>query len=120
MGAVPCKILVVDDEPLICSAISCRLAANGPDCQTTSDPQLVEELLSGRQFDVLISDIAMPGPLAVEKMLDELRWCAGTQFDPQIAATAVEWCNTNPNELILPAEPAETEALTWAGPTGVA
>ena len=52
--------------------------------------------------------------------LAELRKRAGTQFDPQIAAAAVEWCNTNPNELILPAEPAEAEALAWGGQRGVA
>ncbi|KKL87165.1 hypothetical protein LCGC14_1937430, partial [marine sediment metagenome] len=62
MGAVRAnKILAVDDEPQICSAISCRLAEHGPDCQTISDPRVVEELPAGHQFDVLISDIAMPG-----------------------------------------------------------
>ena len=66
MGAVPGKILVVDDEPQSCSAISCYLAAHGLDCQTTLDPRLVEELLAGQQFDVLIADIAMPRPGGLE------------------------------------------------------
>ena len=44
----------------------------------------------------------------VEKMLDELRRCAGAQFDPQIAAAAVDWCDAHPDELILPAQPVES------------
>jgi hypothetical protein len=57
MGSVPAKILVVDDEPQICSVTGCRLAAHGLDRQTTSDPRLAEELPAGQQFDVLIADI---------------------------------------------------------------
>ncbi len=60
MGAVPAKILAVDDEPQISSAISCGLAAHGLDRQTTSYPPVAKELLVNQQFDVLIADIAMP------------------------------------------------------------
>ena len=35
------------------------------------------------------------------KMLRELARCAGRQFDPQIAAAAIEWCNRHPKKLIL-------------------
>jgi response regulator RpfG family c-di-GMP phosphodiesterase len=38
----------------------------------------------------------------VEKMLGELERGAATQFDPRIAAAAVEWCRANPAEVILP------------------
>ncbi len=37
----------------------------------------------------------------VEKMLGELTRCAGTQFDPRIAAAAVQWCQESPEKLIL-------------------
>ena len=173
MGAVLGKILVVDDEPQVCSAISCRLVAHGLDCQTTSDPQVARELLATGQFDVLITDVAMrrisglellvcakqhsPGckvilitgksnrevlaqvlmlgayeylekPLSVdamlmarshknsypvEKMLNELRRCSSTQFHPQIAAAALEWCDGHPKELVLPAQPTEDAEAAW-------
>ena len=38
----------------------------------------------------------------VDKMIGELVRCAGTQFDPKIAAAAVQWCRDNPDNLILP------------------
>ena len=71
------SILIVDDEPQICSAISCRLTAHGLDCQTTSDPRLVEELLAARQFDVLITDIAMPGLSGLELLIHAKRHSPG-------------------------------------------
>ncbi len=77
MGAVPAKILVADHEPQICSAISCRLAAHGLDCQTTSDPRLAEDLLAGQQFDVLIADIAMPGLSGLELLIHAKRHSPG-------------------------------------------
>ena len=38
----------------------------------------------------------------VERMIGELVRCADTQFDMRIATTAVQWCLTNPDKLILP------------------
>lgn len=38
----------------------------------------------------------------VDRMLDELIRCAGTQFDPRIAAAACSWCQHNPDKLVLP------------------
>jgi putative two-component system response regulator len=40
----------------------------------------------------------------VEKMLDELVRCAGTQFDPRIAAAALLWCRHNADKLVLPVD----------------
>ena len=60
MGAVTTKVLVVDDEPQTCSVISHRLAARGFGGRATSDAQEAKALLAGRQFDVVIADIAMP------------------------------------------------------------
>jgi len=44
----------------------------------------------------------------VEKMIDELIRCAGADFDPRLAAVAVEWCRINPDKLVLPGEPVRT------------
>jgi len=43
----------------------------------------------------------------VEKMLGELARCSGSQFDPQIAAAAVQWSRANSNKLILPGRTGE-------------
>ena len=38
----------------------------------------------------------------LEQMLSELERCAGSQFDPPLAAMAVRWCQANPDQIILP------------------
>lgn len=45
----------------------------------------------------------------VEQMLDELQRCAASQFDPNLANRAIQWCRQNPSLLILPPlkEPAK-------------
>ncbi len=36
----------------------------------------------------------------VERMLDELDRCAETQFDPELARLAIQWCEQDPSRLI--------------------
>jgi HD-GYP domain-containing protein (c-di-GMP phosphodiesterase class II) len=58
-------------------------------------------------IDAMLMDRAARKGLSVEKMLDELVRCAGTQFDPRIVPIAVRWCRENPDKLTLPQqEPA--------------
>jgi len=45
-------------------------------------------------------------PYPVEKVLDELVRGAGSQFDPFLAAQAVEWCQQRADRLILPTQAA--------------
>lgn len=44
----------------------------------------------------------------VDKMLDELAKCSGTQFDPQIAEATIRWCRNNQNQLIMPNKSIKT------------
>lgn len=46
---------------------------------------------------------------SASRMLDELRRCAGTQFDPELARGAVEWCQQNAARLIWPAKISEAD-----------
>jgi putative nucleotidyltransferase with HDIG domain len=46
----------------------------------------------------------------VQKMLDEIIRCSGSQFDPRIAATALQWCRTNPEKLIVSGKQAPAVA----------
>jgi len=47
----------------------------------------------------------------VEQVLEELQAGSGTQFAPQVATAAVQWCRENPDELVLPNRPAPRPAV---------
>ncbi|MBI5591622.1 MAG: response regulator [Deltaproteobacteria bacterium] len=55
------KILVIDDEHTIRETIKLRLSKWGYDVHLASDGTSAIELLSNKNFDVVISDIKMPG-----------------------------------------------------------
>jgi len=45
----------------------------------------------------------------VEHMVDELMGCAASQFDPDLARAASQWCRENISRLILPFDATEAE-----------
>lgn len=53
-------------------------------------------------IDAMLMDRSYKNGYPPEKMIGELICCAGTQFDPQLAAMAVQWCRAHPLELVLP------------------
>jgi len=55
------NILVVDDEDSIRDILATLLTAEGHRCQTASDAHHALELLSQRPFDLVLTDIVMPG-----------------------------------------------------------
>ena len=55
------KILVVDDEELICKVITSFLEMNGYRCQSVTEPLRALEILEIDSFDLVISDIRMNG-----------------------------------------------------------
>ncbi|HEX7625068.1 MAG TPA: ATP-binding protein, partial [Anaeromyxobacteraceae bacterium] len=60
------RILVVDDEPLFCRSVE-RLLAPDHDVVSLSDPHEAIRLLQvGQRFDVILSDLAMPGMSGIE------------------------------------------------------
>ena len=59
MEAASTAVLVVADEPQVCSSIGDTLSRCGFDCRICADPQQAKQLLDEAQFDLLISDIAM-------------------------------------------------------------
>ncbi len=54
------RILVVDDEPQICTLIREGLSRQGLDCLAVSRPREAKDLLESNSFDVLLTDISMP------------------------------------------------------------
>jgi putative nucleotidyltransferase with HDIG domain len=59
-------------------------------------------------IDAMLMERTYKKCYSVEKMLGELTRCAGTQFDPKIAAAALAWCQSHPEALFLPGESAPT------------
>ncbi len=62
----PQRVLVVDDEPWVREAISGFLEENGLDCKTASTGGEALSILQEERFQLLISDINMPGLDGIE------------------------------------------------------
>ena len=61
MPALPqIRILVVDDEPLVCDAIKMMLEFDGHAVETARNPQDALSTLEKTRFDVVITDFEMP------------------------------------------------------------
>jgi putative nucleotidyltransferase with HDIG domain len=59
-------ILVVDDDPIICTLLNAKLTLCGFDCQPCNSAREALDLLSKRSFDAIISDLNMPGMSGLE------------------------------------------------------
>jgi CheY-like chemotaxis protein len=57
---VPRRILVVDDEPYVCDAVRMMLAFDGHQVETASSGRDALALFDKNQYDVVITDYAMP------------------------------------------------------------
>ena len=55
------KILVVDDEPLVCEAVKMLLEFDGHEVITAGDGSEALELFEHGSFDVVVTDYKMPG-----------------------------------------------------------
>jgi two-component system response regulator FlrC len=66
------RILVVDDEPVVRDLTVEILRRGGHSPQGVASARLALELLEHEQFDLLVTDVVMPGMTGVE-LLDELR-----------------------------------------------
>jgi DNA-binding NtrC family response regulator len=60
------KVLFVDDDTLILSAVKRSLAREGFEIVTTSEPDDAVRLIAQHQIDVIVSDYMMPGMTGVE------------------------------------------------------
>ena len=55
------RVLVLDDEPAVCALLSERLSMEGYDCRTSSSGEEALTVMQRESFDLVISDIRMPG-----------------------------------------------------------
>jgi two-component system, NtrC family, response regulator AtoC len=54
------RILVVDDEPLVCDAVKMMLNFDGHEVQTAANGKEALAMLEQKTFDVVITDFEMP------------------------------------------------------------
>jgi CheY-like chemotaxis protein len=57
----PTRILVVDDDPLLCETARVYLSRLGAEVETAPDGHTALDLMRRREFDVALIDILMPG-----------------------------------------------------------
>jgi CheY-like chemotaxis protein len=60
------RILVVDDEPMMCRALARMLGSEHETVSTTDPRDAVRRIESGERFDVVLSDVAMSGMTGIE------------------------------------------------------
>jgi len=66
------RILVVDDEPLVCSMLSAFLTREGHDVTAVGNGKLAIEVIDDGPIDLVIADIVMPEKDGLE-MMTQLR-----------------------------------------------
>ena len=67
------KILIVDDEAPIRSLLNQILNVQGHTCTQAPSAESAEKILSGERFDLILSDINMPGKSGIDFVRDLLR-----------------------------------------------
>jgi CheY-like chemotaxis protein len=60
------RILVVDDEPMMCRALARMLGSEHEMLSTTDPRDAVRRIESGEHFDLVLSDVAMSGMTGIE------------------------------------------------------
>jgi len=60
------KILIIDDEPAICESMQESLEFEGYDVKTSTDPRQGLQMAIDNHYDLIISDVKMPGIDGIE------------------------------------------------------
>jgi DNA-binding response OmpR family regulator len=60
------KILIIDDDEVLCQGIAYILQYEGYSVKNTSRPDEAEDLINGQIFDIAIFDYKMPGITGIE------------------------------------------------------
>jgi PAS domain S-box-containing protein len=80
------RVLVLDDEEAICMLVTCALEPLGYEVTEAQDglvalEKYADALNSGKKFDLVISDLTMPGRMSGQEAIRRLR-----DLDPQVLA----------------------------------
>ncbi len=112
------RVLVVDDEPLMCSGLARVLAGDCDVVTTTSAREALNGLLQGQRYDAILCDVSMPEMSGVDFHGEIARRMPG-QAGRVIFMTggvreraAAERLDSLPNAVLL--KPVEKSVLRWA------
>ncbi len=80
------RVLILDDEEAICMLVTCALEPLGYEVTETQDGLVAlekyeEAMKSGRKYDLVISDLTMPGRMSGQEAIRRLR-----ELDPEVRA----------------------------------
>ena len=86
------RILVIDDDPLVGQSLKNLLEKNGYEAQVASIGLAALDLASRERFDLVVTDIRMPGMNGIEtlKALREIRGRMKKLHLPEIVITAFD------------------------------
>ncbi|HTB72303.1 MAG TPA: response regulator [Polyangiaceae bacterium] len=109
------RILVVDDEPIVCFSLERLLSTEGEVVALTSARQALAIIRGGERFDVILCDLMMP-EMDAPVLYEELRRIAPTQAERMVFVTggaftvrAREFLESVPNPRLV--KPFDVEAL---------
>ena len=69
-AAIGSRILVVDDEPIFRDVLAAALTTQGHSVEVTGDGSAAEHSIARRSFDLIITDILMPGRDGLEMIMN--------------------------------------------------
>jgi two-component system cell cycle sensor histidine kinase/response regulator CckA len=109
------RILVVDDEPIVCFSLERLLSTEGEVVALTSARQALAIIRGGERFDVILCDLMMP-EMDAPVLYEELRRIAPSQAERMVFVTggaftvrAREFLESVPNPRLV--KPFDVEAL---------
>jgi signal transduction histidine kinase len=109
------RILVVDDEPIVCVSLERLLASEGEVVSMTSAQEALACIEGGERFDVILCDLMMPG-MDAPALHAELRRVAPAQAERMVFVTggaftmrARDFLSTVPNARL--GKPFDVDAL---------
>jgi signal transduction histidine kinase len=109
------RILVVDDEPIVCFSLERLLSTEGEVVALTSARQALAIIRGGERFDVILCDLMMP-EMDAPVLYEELLRIAPTQAERMVFVTggaftvrAREFLESVPNPRLV--KPFDVEAL---------
>src|SRR5580658_716922 len=80
------RILVVDDEAVVCTSLVRLLTREGTVLAVTSAKEALEHIQSGERFDVILCDLMMPG-MDASALYDEIFQLAPVQAERMVFMT---------------------------------
>jgi DNA-binding NtrC family response regulator len=79
----PARILIVEDDDAMRRAMSAQMRCAGHDCVAVDSAERALAAWQGREFDLLIADLRLPGACGC----DLIEWIMDAEFVPVIVVT---------------------------------